>query len=198
MPPEEHRDPRLPRVVVDLLLPLARDQRVGAGRRGLVEPVDAGARDDRDALDLVGPEVDHARRRLLAVGLPLEPVERLPDRRGRERLRQLPRRPDRDRADLAERLAVFEADRLRDAGRVAEVGVAVQREVRDVQRDVALDQRLDPVVRPPGDAVEAPPRDPVVNDEDVGARVGRGLDRRLGGVDRDGDALDLGVVRSDL
>jgi len=44
-----------------------------------------------------------------------------------------------------------------------------------------------------------PPHEiPVVDDEDISVRVGRGFDRRVRGVDRERDALDLPSVRPHL
>jgi len=109
--------------------------------RLLVEPVGPGASDDRDALDLVGPEVDDLRWRLLilAVRLALEPVERLTERRGRPRRVRLADRSDRDRSDIAERLpVVVETEFRRDAGGVAEVGMAIEREARRTGRGRGL------------------------------------------------------------
>jgi len=63
--------------------------------------------------------------------------------------------------------------------------------VRDVQRQVVFDQGRDsPVVRR-RDALHLAPDEAVVGDEQVCAGVGRPLDGLDGGVDGDGDVVDL-------
>jgi len=111
--------------VIHLLFPLAGNQRVGARVGRLVEPVGSRAGDDGDPLDPFRAELEHPR----VVRAAVEGVEPPANRPGRKRLARLADRPDRDRTERPERFALREADRVGDAGGVAQLLVSIERKV---------------------------------------------------------------------
>ena len=156
------------------------------------EEVRAAPGDDRHVLDAVRAEVerpDEVVVEFAEFGLHLVDGQRF----GRAAAH-----PDGFAAERPERLALPEVEQVRDAGRVPEFGVAVEREVRDVQRQVLADERRDALVLLAGDAVDAAPDEAVVRDEQVGAALGRRLGGGDGGVDGERDVRYLLRVRPDL
>jgi hypothetical protein len=72
---------------------------------------------------------------------------------------------------------------------VTDLRVRVQREMRRVEGHLALDQASQLAKARTEDTGLAIPKDPVVHDEEVGARGNRSLDDRFASIDRHSDAL---------
>ena len=117
---------------------LARQERLGAGRGGLLRVVRAGARDDREALDACrGRRRGGAARGSVTsatLGDELRSVEAA--------VRQRREEADRLAAVGAEGLHVLGAEGVGEQGVVAELGVGVEGEVVGGQRDVRVEEKL--------------------------------------------------------
>jgi hypothetical protein len=191
---EEDVDARLSRLVVGRLLPLARHERVDAVLARLVHEVRAAAGDDDHVLDALRPEVEYLHGATAGV----ERRQPVPEFFDRVRVGRAGSLPDVRRPLAPERLDDVQREVFTEARGVAVLGVGIQREVGRVQREVVLDERPHAVVLLARHAVDAAPRDPVVDDDDVRAGPGRGLERREDAVDGERGAVDGPVLRTDL
>ena len=123
----------------------------------------AAAGHHRDALDLIGSFPKDDRVRVDPLANPLD------ERLHRHRLRQ----PTAD-ADPGELVIGLDAELTRDESVVADLRVGVEREVVSRERDVAGEECFESPFHPLVDyARVAVPEDPVVDDEELGAELGR-------------------------
>src|SRR6185312_5466837 len=84
-----------------------------------------------------------------------------------------------------------EIERARKQCIVAELGVRVQRQMRGVERDAPIEQRANAAQVRTAQWLYAAPEEPVMCEQQVGARVHGTLNRSLAYIDGGGDLHDL-------
>jgi len=97
-------------------------------------------------------------------------------------------------AFLEEGLGLGELERAHQPGVVAEARMEIQRQVRAVNSEVVLHERLDEQAFLAGPWMLRVPKQAVMDDEQIGLRLSRHSHRGQGGVDRRGDAAHTPVV----
>jgi hypothetical protein len=162
------------------LLWLSRDEHVVARVRGVDHIAAAASRDDRDALDhrrALGED-----QRLPSHGVGYASGELRDRHRGRRSAE----------ADLRERSLGLDADGAGEASVVSELGMRVEGEVVGEERHVGREERLEPPALPAVDEKRlVAPEEAVVDDEQVGAGLGRALEELEGGRDAARKARDV-------
>lgn len=171
-------------------LALAGKQGVHARLHRLLKMVRAGARDDRQFLQPLWTVIEGLDGPVTRLEIRLEPP--------REGLRVVtvgdaPAEPDGLIAERPEGCSIHQVEKIGEASRVAELRMAIQREVRDVQSEVVLDQGGDAIVGGTRNPLDSTPGQSVVDNQRIRTGLDGRLDCGLGGIDGDGDVLDRTV-----
>src|SRR5712664_1694777 len=182
----ENVDPEFFGVEERPVLSFARDERIESGRRGLRYQRPSRTRDDPDPLHELRPEGEESRRS--TEGLGERPTQLFasagvlaPDARGRSVIG-------------SEIAANLYAEQSREHAVVANVGMAVERKVSGVERDVSFDETRKPAIGGTDEWPQATPKHAVMDQETVGVLLGRLSDRGLAEVYGRGEPADVPSV----
>jgi hypothetical protein len=188
----DQRDLQLARQLAGALGQLAGDEQIAAGGHPRLEQIAGRARAQPDLAHHRRAEREHERRRPPAQHAGGDPRDRLV---ARQRGGPAAGEPQRHALDVAERAAIGQrqADRVGQAGVVAQPRVLVERQVVGRQRHVVGQERLQPPRGRPGHRRQpGAPDQAVVDHDQIGAEFDGAVEQHLVGRHAGDHGVDLG------